>query len=240
MVQDQFDTFDLTDNEITKLENFPTLRQLVTLLVSNNRVARIAANLGQSLPNLEWLVLTNNRIARLEEVDNLTGCRNLTHLSLLNNPVTTQTNYRLYVIHKVPSLRLLDFRKVRYQERQEAKRIFGELVVKKNTFEPGTVSLSSGTDLTPQQVAELTVRTPVAACAPLQSLPSFAPASPLYLFCPFSQCASHLSRLACYLALSDLLLTTHTLSTLSTLSARSLSLSLSIRSIHGWMGLTLE
>lgn len=34
-------------------------------------------------------------------------------LSLLFNPVTKRQYYRLYVIHKVPSLRVLDFCKIK-------------------------------------------------------------------------------------------------------------------------------
>jgi len=33
--------------------------------------------------------------------------------SLMRNPVTTKKHYRLYVIHKVPTLRVLDFQKIR-------------------------------------------------------------------------------------------------------------------------------
>lgn len=45
-VQDQFDTIDLSDNEIVKLENFPYLNRLGTLLINNNRITRINLNLG--------------------------------------------------------------------------------------------------------------------------------------------------------------------------------------------------
>ena len=45
-VQDQFDTIDLSDNEIVKFENFPFLNRLGTLLLNNNRITRINPNLG--------------------------------------------------------------------------------------------------------------------------------------------------------------------------------------------------
>lgn len=45
-VQDQFDTIDLSDNEIVKLENFPYLNRLGTLLMNNNRITRINPNIG--------------------------------------------------------------------------------------------------------------------------------------------------------------------------------------------------
>ena len=37
----------------------------------------------------------------------------LQHLSLVGNPITKEPNYRLYVIHKLPQLRVFDFQKVK-------------------------------------------------------------------------------------------------------------------------------
>ena len=45
-------------------------------------------------------------------------------LSLLHNPVVTRRNYREYVIHKFPNLRVLDFKKVKDKEREAAKKLF--------------------------------------------------------------------------------------------------------------------
>jgi aspartate 1-decarboxylase len=45
-LQDQFDTVDLSDNEIVKLENLPNLNRLGTLLINNNRITRINPNIG--------------------------------------------------------------------------------------------------------------------------------------------------------------------------------------------------
>lgn len=36
--QDTFDTIDFTDNDIKKLDNFPILRRLHTLVAHNNRI----------------------------------------------------------------------------------------------------------------------------------------------------------------------------------------------------------
>ena len=36
--QDQFDTIDFSDNEIRKLEGFPLLQRLKSILMSNNKV----------------------------------------------------------------------------------------------------------------------------------------------------------------------------------------------------------
>jgi len=92
--QNQFDSIDLSDNEIVKLEGFPPLKRLSTLLVHNNRIARIGPGLAgeppagpkqgclplfcpaaarrltrcrpaAALPKLETLGLANNRLSNL-------------------------------------------------------------------------------------------------------------------------------------------------------------------------------
>ncbi|KAK3029343.1 hypothetical protein RJ639_037866, partial [Escallonia herrerae] len=142
--EDQFDTIDLSDNEIVKLENFPLLSRLGTLILNNNRITRINPNIGEFLPKLHTLVLTNNRLVNLVEIDPLASLTNLQVLSLLDNNITKKPNYRLYVIHKLKSLRLLDFRKVTQKERIAAANMFSsqedEEEAKKEsvkTFVPG-------------------------------------------------------------------------------------------------------
>lgn len=120
----QFDCFDLSDNSIRKLENFPLLPRLKCLLLNNNRILKIAPDLEQSIPNLERLILTNNYIQELSDIDPLTTHKNLKILSLLNNPITSKENYRYYVIYKLPQLRSLDFSKVKRKEREHAEDLF--------------------------------------------------------------------------------------------------------------------
>ncbi|GFZ11898.1 U2 small nuclear ribonucleoprotein A [Actinidia rufa] len=122
--EDQFDCIDLSDNEIVKLENFPYLSRLGTLLMNNNRITRINPKIGEFLPKLHSLVLTNNRLTNLVEIDPLASLPKLQFLSLLDNNITKKPNYRLYVIHKLKSLRLLDFKKVKHKERIEAQNLF--------------------------------------------------------------------------------------------------------------------
>uniref|UniRef100_A0A1A8E467 Small nuclear ribonucleoprotein polypeptide A n=1 Tax=Nothobranchius kadleci TaxID=1051664 RepID=A0A1A8E467_NOTKA len=121
---DQFDTVDFSDNEVRKLDGFPLLKRLKTLLLNNNRVCRIGENLEQCLPSLRELVLTNNNIQDLGDLDPLASVKTLTLLSLLRNPVTNKKHYRLYVINKIPQIRVLDFQKVKLKERQEAEKMF--------------------------------------------------------------------------------------------------------------------
>jgi len=119
-----YESIDLSDNEIAKLENFPLLTRLKTLFFNNNRIARIETGLEKSLPSLETLILTNNRIARLGDLNPLSTVKSLRCLSLLSNPVSKLKHYRLYVIHVLPFLKLLDFSKVKWKERLLARKIF--------------------------------------------------------------------------------------------------------------------
>ena len=60
----------------------------------------------------------------MEDVSPLAKFLNLEHLSLLGNPICTKRNYRLYTIHKIPSLKRLDFQRVKLRERKAAKKMF--------------------------------------------------------------------------------------------------------------------
>ncbi|XP_017769570.1 PREDICTED: U2 small nuclear ribonucleoprotein A' [Nicrophorus vespilloides] len=143
---DQFDTIDFSDNDIRKLDGFPYLKRLKCLLLNNNRIIRIGENLEEYIPNLESLILTGNQLEELGDIDVLSTLPNLTTLSLLHNPITAKPHYRLYIVHKFPNLRLLDFRKIRMKEKEEAKALFKskkgkelqkEIVKRAKTFVPG-------------------------------------------------------------------------------------------------------
>ncbi|KAM8762126.1 U2 small nuclear ribonucleoprotein A' [Acanthopagrus schlegelii] len=146
---DQFDTIDFSDNEVRKLDGFPLLKRLKTLLMNTNRICRIGENLEQSLPSLTELVLTSNNIQELGDLDPLATVKTLSLLSLLRNPVTNKKHYRLYVINKIPQIRVLDFQKVKLKERQEAEKMFKgkrgaqlakDIARRTKTFTPGVAA----------------------------------------------------------------------------------------------------
>ncbi|KAG2706325.1 hypothetical protein I3843_05G088300 [Carya illinoinensis] len=147
--EDQFDTIDLSDNEIVKLENFPHLNRLGTLLINNNRITRINPNIGEFLPNLHTLVLTNNRLVNLVEIDPLASLPKLQFLSLLDNNITKKPNYRLYVINKLKFLRVLDFKKVKNKERMEARNLFASKEVEEE------IKKESAKTVTPVEVPKV-------------------------------------------------------------------------------------
>lgn len=55
--QDQFDTIDLSDNEVKVVDGFPLLKRLRTLLLNNNQVAYVLTP-GALLPATKYRHLT--------------------------------------------------------------------------------------------------------------------------------------------------------------------------------------
>ena len=106
---DQFECIDLTENDISKLEELPQLKRLESLLLANNRISQIEPDFGEMCPKLDTLILTNNRVAKLSDIDEIGSCKTLKRLSLVGNMVANLANYRLYTIHRIPSLKTLDF-----------------------------------------------------------------------------------------------------------------------------------
>jgi U2 small nuclear ribonucleoprotein A' len=90
--RDLFDTIDFADNRISRLENFPRLLRLSSLLLSENSIESIdVKNLKNNIPNITNLVLTGNRINGLHEIGNIAdACAKLEFLTLTGNPVTSE------------------------------------------------------------------------------------------------------------------------------------------------------
>ncbi|KAL5534639.1 hypothetical protein ACEPAG_1102 [Sanghuangporus baumii] len=124
VTKDQHDAIDFTDNSIVALANFPLLRRLRTFLLANNRISSISPGLHLSVPNLTLLVLTNNSISELGDLEPLRELKSLQYLSLLGNPVKDKKWYREWIIFRIPSLRVLDFQRIRDKERQTAQALF--------------------------------------------------------------------------------------------------------------------
>ena len=80
VTQDQYDTIDLSDNDLTTFENFPLLKTLRTIQISNNRINSIVTELGQYLPNVTSVILANNRLSQLEALEPLADITTITHL----------------------------------------------------------------------------------------------------------------------------------------------------------------
>ncbi|WBW71747.1 U2 snRNP-associated protein Lea1 [Schizosaccharomyces osmophilus] len=157
ILRDTNDSIDFTDNDIRYLGNFPRMRRLETLLCGRNRISTIDPELGKVLPNLKILSLTQNHIQQLADLDPLSTCTRLTHLSCLDNAVSQNQYYRLYLVWRIPSLHILDFERVRENERSRSQEMFGTIDrpteiaasimgVKSRVFDLGTLVQSTNTD----------------------------------------------------------------------------------------------
>jgi len=128
ITNDLYEAIDLSENEIVKVENFPRLPTLVTLLLGGNRIVALAPELGAALPALQTLVLSHNHLAAAADLAPLASLPTVTTLLLLGNPVTkTVANYRVLVAALLPNLAVLDCAPVTPAERQQAAAVAAKL-----------------------------------------------------------------------------------------------------------------
>eukprot|EP00899_Mesostigma_viride_P012627 jgi/Mesvir1/21365/Mv20849-RA.1 len=147
--ENQFDCIDLSNNDIVKLDGFPVLPRLSSLILNNNGISRISPTIAECLPNLETLILTNNKLNNLQDIDPLAGCKRLQRLCLLDNGVSKKPNYRLYAVNRCKALKLLDFKKVKPSERDAARKMFAKENAERaaaakqaKTFVPGSTAVN--------------------------------------------------------------------------------------------------
>ena len=95
-----------------------------SLMLANNKISAVEVNFAEMCPKLETIALTNNRLSRVEDIDMLGTCQTLVRLCLMGNLVCNLPNYRLYTIHKIPTLKVLDFQSVTRVEREMARKMF--------------------------------------------------------------------------------------------------------------------
>jgi U2 small nuclear ribonucleoprotein A' len=122
---DAYECIDFSDNDLIKLGNFPPLKRLKVLMLTNNRISRIAEDAFSTLPNLLSVVLTGNKLEKLVDLEPLTKLKTLERLTLLENPVTKVKHYRPYMIQTCSkTLRILDFNRIKDKERKAAGLLF--------------------------------------------------------------------------------------------------------------------
>ena len=123
VTRNYYNCIDLCNNQISRLGNFSVLSKLYTLLICNNRLNQIDTDLHIQLPSVQSLILTNNSFTQLSQLQSLQKCKSLRYLSLLNNPVARIPNYRLSMIALLPQLNVLDYNKIKPDERIQSKNI---------------------------------------------------------------------------------------------------------------------
>ena len=140
MARDRYDLIDLSGNAITRLaEGFPPFSRLKILLLGSNLITTIGKGLAASLPNLQTLVLSENRIETIEalNLEELSKLGKLEVLALNNNPIARLRDLRLMLLKHVPSLRYINFVRVRKVEREASEKMFGPSVKDKKIRKKG-------------------------------------------------------------------------------------------------------
>lgn len=127
ITNDKFEVIDFTNNELIELGNIPpSFKKLGTLLLANNNITVINSFGSNDLVNLSSISLINNNVQSFADIKHLQNLKSLDNLALLNNPITSHEHYRLFVIWLLPSLKVLDFAKVKLRERKQVADLFGD------------------------------------------------------------------------------------------------------------------
>ncbi|XP_042712521.2 leucine-rich repeat-containing protein 72 isoform X1 [Chrysemys picta bellii] len=114
----------LNNNKIQKLTFLINNYRLTELYLNNNELTDIAGAL-KHLHALQILLLHNNQLKNLDTtVKELKGMISLQTLNLFHNPLSQDPGYRLYVTYFLPSVQLLDRKKVTQKERESALHIY--------------------------------------------------------------------------------------------------------------------
>ena len=92
VTRDQFDSIDLSNNHLVRLDNFPKLERLASLYLGGNGIEHVdGKNLKRNCPRLASVVLTGNGIKGWNVIADLgEGCPRLEFLSLIGNPITSK------------------------------------------------------------------------------------------------------------------------------------------------------
>ncbi|XP_064205971.1 leucine-rich repeat-containing protein 72 [Anguilla rostrata] len=110
----------VNNNKIKNISCLAISCCLTELYLHNNTITSISGALGH-LTCLKILSLHNNELRRLEEsVRELKRMQCLHIVSFYLNPLTLDPQYRHYVVHHLPSVKMLDSKEVKQEERKAA------------------------------------------------------------------------------------------------------------------------
>lgn len=120
----------LNANKIYKVDFLKNNYQITELYLQQNMIVSIAGTL-KHLSCLQILMLHANQLTCSQDtVNELKNMLSLHTLNLFGNPIAQEEWYRLYVIHNVHSLKLLDRQSVTYHEMCAARKLFAPKLVR--------------------------------------------------------------------------------------------------------------
>ncbi|KAA0714268.1 Leucine-rich repeat and IQ domain-containing protein 3 [Triplophysa tibetana] len=99
----------LADNFLTRIEAVMECTRLVKLDLKGNQIVQLPdASCWSHLKELQLLYLHDNNMASWNNINGLSGCLNLTALTLYDSPLSLKKNYRHCVVNNILSLKALD------------------------------------------------------------------------------------------------------------------------------------
>ncbi|CAM9819087.1 unnamed protein product, partial [Chrysoparadoxa australica] len=117
---------DLSHNYVTEVNPITCLKSLTQLSLESNLVNSLAGL--NTLPRLMELYVGNNECSDLEEIAALQALTRLIILDTSGNPLCSKlpgSEYRLYMLFRLPQLKILDGIGVQIQEISQARFLFG-------------------------------------------------------------------------------------------------------------------
>ncbi|XP_067037334.1 leucine-rich melanocyte differentiation-associated protein-like [Acropora muricata] len=120
----KLNTLILDNNKLTSHVNFPIIESLHTLWVNHNKITNLSSfveTIAKCFPHLRYFSMMNNEAAP----------------SYFNGGTYYQyKDYRCYVISHLPSLTVLDDHAITEEEREEARKIYGNRRVSGSSKRP--------------------------------------------------------------------------------------------------------
>ncbi len=110
---------DLSFNKIRKIQGLDSLLQLEDLSLYSNKISTVEGL--DKCTKLQCFSLGNNRIDSLEQVIRLRQLRSLRMLTLSDNPICKEAEYRMIVLAYVDNIKYLDYALIDQNERNTAK-----------------------------------------------------------------------------------------------------------------------
>ncbi|KAK9970851.1 hypothetical protein ABG768_026757 [Culter alburnus] len=99
----------LADNFLTRIEALMACTHLVKLDLKGNQIVHLPdASYWSHLKELQLLYLHDNNVSAWNNIKGLSGCLNLTALTLYDTPLSLKKNYRHCLVNNIWSLKALD------------------------------------------------------------------------------------------------------------------------------------
>ncbi|KAL8603814.1 hypothetical protein ACOMHN_058549 [Nucella lapillus] len=114
----------LNGNRLRQISCVTINFRLTELYLNDNELIEISGSISH-LTCLQVCMLHNNQLTKLDKVTRgFKKMQNLHTLNLFDNPIAQEPEYRLFVIQRCPSVKLLDRQEVTKRERDIARRIY--------------------------------------------------------------------------------------------------------------------